>query len=328
VARQHAHLLTSIWADPEFIGATSGAQRAYMLLLSQPKLTTIGLLVYLPSRWARLAPDTTLASVEGDIDELEASRFVVVDRDTDELLIRTLVRHESTASKVANPRWLTGLWNAWSSIESRLLRAEAVENVPASVWDSTKVQPPAEAVQMRRSAQKLLPETSARTNGQNVPQLPVTSSFETKQLLSLQGDEPRSAAAVEKSILDQAIDQLTDRELQRNPTRNGNPERHRAAVIAGKRRDHASKAHHWLALNPELDARALADLLEPPARPSARSAEPSRLTADGAPFIPGIGEARGLPDDDEPAWQKPDLSAARAALGQPVTTGGTPRSQP
>jgi len=308
VPRTHAHLLTAIWSNPDWVALSQGAQRTYVLLLSQQKLTMVGLLDYLPSRWARLAADTTLASVEGHIDELEASRFVLVDPGSDELLIRTFVRHEVSPSKVANPRWLAGLWGAWEGIASRQLRADAITEIPASVWDSPKVEPPAEALQMRRSAQKLLLETSARTNGQNVPHEPLTTPVETKQLVPLHDAGASRAAAVDNSVFDQALNLLTDREIERNPSHTS-PGRHRAATLNGKRRDHAPRAHQLLHEHPGLTPSALADLLEPtPAAP-----KPPELH----PALPPLHVA----DLDADRFRPPPpelLAAARRAARQPI----------
>ena len=275
MARQHAAILTTIWSDPDWRALSQGAQRLYLLLLSQPKLSMVGLLECLPSRWARLAADTTVADIEAALDELEASRFVLVDRDTEEVLIRTFVRHECTASKVANPRWLTGVWRAWEGIESRQLREAALAEIPPAVWTSNKVVPPAEA-QNSRSAQKLLAETSGRNFQQNVPHEPRTTNQDPQQQQPgdsrAAGPLPAAAAAVghqpgldqqRLEVFQQAIELLTDRELLRNPSRH-NPKRHRDAVRKGKSRDHATRAHAWLREHPDGTAEQLADHLEPP----------------------------------------------------------------
>lgn len=288
MARAHAHILTAIWSDPDWIALSQNAQHTYLLLLSQSKLNMVGLLDCLPSRWARLAADCDLASVEAALDELEASRFVLVDHDTDELLVRSLVRHDtaSRSDKVANPRVLKALWSAWDAIESRQLRAAVLYEIPAGVWDSPKVQPPAEAKSSRqnvppeRSAEPEEPpedsqvtlEVSARTSRQNVPHDPVPMTHDpdavadNKQPVNSRGTVDAEAASVDKSpdVLDEALEVLTDRELARNPTRNGNVERHAAAVTRAKRKDHQAAAAQLIRRKPAITATELADLLEPP----------------------------------------------------------------
>ena len=293
MARAHAHILTAIWSDPDWTALNQSAQHTYLLLLSQQKLNMVGLLDYLPSRWARLAADTSLASVEAAIDELEASRFVVVDRNTDELVIRSLVRHDTCArpDKVANPRVLKALWSAWDAIESRQLRDAVAAEVPASVWDSPKVQPPAQAHRFRQNVPaetpdrteepaeepQVSPEVSGRTSRQNVPHDPVPSTHDPVPNAVADLKQPGNsrdpagpAAALDNpnlDVFDQALDLLTARELDRNPTRNGNPARHATGVKRGKHSDHLLAARRLLKQDPAITPDDLADQLEPPATP-------------------------------------------------------------
>lgn len=94
MARDHARIYTSIWSDPDFRALDSWAQRMYLLLLSQPRLSYCGSLDYLPTRYAMLAPDDDDLSVEQAVKRLEGDRYVVVDRESHELLVRSYVRHD------------------------------------------------------------------------------------------------------------------------------------------------------------------------------------------------------------------------------------------
>lgn len=98
MARDHARILVSIWADPDFrkLGRTS--QRMYLMLLSQARLTYCGALDYLPGRLATLAEDETPSTVETSVRDLEVKRFLVVDRETSEVLIRSFIRHDGLLS--------------------------------------------------------------------------------------------------------------------------------------------------------------------------------------------------------------------------------------
>lgn len=94
MAREHARLQCAIWQDADFIALPAAAQRLYMLALSSPELSYAGVVPYTPSRWSRLAPDTTAAQVRRHVALLADARFVVVDESTEEMLIRTYVRHD------------------------------------------------------------------------------------------------------------------------------------------------------------------------------------------------------------------------------------------
>lgn len=295
----HAVVSTSVWADEAWVALTGAAQRFYWLLLSQQKLSLIGTIDYLPSRWARMAADTSLDSIEAAVDELEASRFIVVDHDTDELLIRTFVRHD--IEKVQrNQNLLRGLWNAWAKIESRQLRLESLRNIPASVWTDPRCQPHPEATQIRRSG-ALEPAVPTRSsNPQLGPSLiPDPSSrnatADSKQPGNSRGDGPSAAAAVDKSRLsdeerqlrlDDAIELLVTRELERTPTRTSR-RRHAGAVRNGKRNDHHQAGHQALVDDPTLTPELLADLLEPPGAAA-------------------LGASRGKRDDPDDAHQRAD----------------------
>lgn len=94
MARDHARILVAIWADPEFRALRADAQRMYLLACSQARLSYAGHMDYLPDRLAKLAVDETPATVANTVRDLEESRFVIVDHETHELLVRTFVRHD------------------------------------------------------------------------------------------------------------------------------------------------------------------------------------------------------------------------------------------
>lgn len=99
MARDHARIQVDIWSNDDFRALSAAAQHAYMLLVSQPRLSYCGVIDYLPSRLATLATDLSSAGVQRAVKALEKRRFVVVDRDTHELLIRTYVRHDGVMQR-------------------------------------------------------------------------------------------------------------------------------------------------------------------------------------------------------------------------------------
>jgi len=94
MARGHGRILTSIWEDADFIALEEKEQRLYLFLISQPNLNHAGLLDLTLRRWARKARGLTVAELEKRIGRLEETRFVVVDDDTEELLIRSFIRND------------------------------------------------------------------------------------------------------------------------------------------------------------------------------------------------------------------------------------------
>jgi hypothetical protein len=93
MARKYAQISLDVWADEEFRALSHGAQWLYWLLISQPTLTAAGALPLQERRWAKLAADTGRTDIEHLLKELDAARYVLVDDDTEELLIRSYLRN-------------------------------------------------------------------------------------------------------------------------------------------------------------------------------------------------------------------------------------------
>ncbi|WP_275558573.1 hypothetical protein [Streptomyces sp. 5-6(2022)] len=94
MARGHGRILTSIWEDPDFLALDEREQRLYLFLISQPNLNHAGLLDLTLRRWSRKARGLTVAELEKRITALDEARFIAVDDDTEELLIRSFVRND------------------------------------------------------------------------------------------------------------------------------------------------------------------------------------------------------------------------------------------
>lgn len=92
MAREFAQIRLSIWMDDDFTQLTTEQQLVYLMLSSQPTINLAGVLDYLPGRLARLSGGLTAAKVGRIINELEERSFVFLDTDTEELLVRSLIR--------------------------------------------------------------------------------------------------------------------------------------------------------------------------------------------------------------------------------------------
>lgn len=133
--REHARLLTSIWQDADFRALDAGQQRAYMLLISQPGINWAGVLSLTPRRWAALAADTSVADVNHDLKALQHARFVVVDEDTEELLIRSFIRNDGVCKQ---PNVLTSAIKSAHEVQSPRLRAALAEELRRLVLPEPK----------------------------------------------------------------------------------------------------------------------------------------------------------------------------------------------
>lgn len=89
--RFYATIECSIWDDPEFIALGAGAQRTYFMLVTQNDIHACGTLPLTLRRWAKTCTDKDL---EAWLAELDDARFVLVDEDTEELLVRTFAKYD------------------------------------------------------------------------------------------------------------------------------------------------------------------------------------------------------------------------------------------
>src|SRR5690606_3008724 len=127
MARGHGRVLSSIWTDPDFIALDVYAQRMYLFLLSQSDLTHAGLV---PMRIRRWPTKLSGGSVEGIGEALEAlsqARFIVLDHDTEEVLIRTFVRNDGVWKQ---PLVMLRMREDAREIESPALRKAFADELP------------------------------------------------------------------------------------------------------------------------------------------------------------------------------------------------------
>ncbi len=94
MARAHGRILARIWEDADFLQLDPLPQRLFLFLLSQANLSHAGLLPLTLKRWASKAAGLAVADLEQQLDVLEAARFIVQDAESEELLIRTLIKND------------------------------------------------------------------------------------------------------------------------------------------------------------------------------------------------------------------------------------------
>jgi hypothetical protein len=90
---RHAEIFVRIWDDPDWKARSPLAQWLYMLLLSQANRNWAGVLDMTFKRWTKLAAGAE-AVLNPSLNELIEHRYVVVDWDTEELLIRSFIRND------------------------------------------------------------------------------------------------------------------------------------------------------------------------------------------------------------------------------------------
>ena len=145
MARERANINTAIWGDRDWRKLTSSAKCLYMLLLTHPTISYAGVVDWRPKKLAPLSPDTTPESLEQIASELQEARFIFVDHESEEVLIRSYLRHDGILKQ---PKLSVSMANAYSAISSMKvqdivafeLQRLLVEYPDWSAWKSPKVQ--------------------------------------------------------------------------------------------------------------------------------------------------------------------------------------------
>jgi hypothetical protein len=97
---RHTRVYASIWDDPDFLALKTVEQHAYFLLMSNKGLSRCGVITYIPSRFEHLATDMSAKRFAAAVMGLRGARFVILDERTQELLVRTHVRHDGVLDRV------------------------------------------------------------------------------------------------------------------------------------------------------------------------------------------------------------------------------------
>lgn len=125
MARDHARIRLDIWADDDFRALPSSAQWLYLHLTSCPSLRFSGVADWRPPKIAAMAAETAAPDVEWTAGLLEhpesgCEPFLVIDRDTEEVLIRSFIKHDGL---MKSPNMTTAMVNAYKEVASTPLRA-------------------------------------------------------------------------------------------------------------------------------------------------------------------------------------------------------------
>ena len=124
MARNFAQFQSRTWTDDHFkSNLTVDSQWLYFALLSQPNLNGAGVLPLQDRRWKKLAKDMTADRVEAALGELCGHWYVLVDEETEEVLIRTFIRND-------------GLWKQPNVLKSALGHANNTmsDALKAVIW--------------------------------------------------------------------------------------------------------------------------------------------------------------------------------------------------
>ena len=115
MARDRATIFTAIWSDADFRACTSDEQRLYMLLMTHPSLSYAGVVDWRPGRLAKMCSDMTADRIGALGASLQDKRFLYVDEETEEVLIRSYIRHDGV---LKHPKLAISFANAYTAVAS------------------------------------------------------------------------------------------------------------------------------------------------------------------------------------------------------------------
>jgi hypothetical protein len=120
MARDHGRVESALWYEDQDWRALDGpAQRLYLMLISEPNITWAGTVALTVRRWAGTSTDSSIDTVMQSLKTLEHARYIAVDEDTEELLVRTFIKNNGVHKQ---PRVFMAAADQAARIASRPLR--------------------------------------------------------------------------------------------------------------------------------------------------------------------------------------------------------------
>lgn len=99
MGRTHGRVDLAIWADEDWAELPLPAQWLYLALISQPEINHAGLLSLTVKRWAGMAAGLDTRTVEKALEILADRRYVVIDWDAEQVLVRSFMRNDGVAKQ-------------------------------------------------------------------------------------------------------------------------------------------------------------------------------------------------------------------------------------
>jgi hypothetical protein len=134
--REYARVKLSVWDDDDFRTLSPQAQHLYFVLLTSPKLDYCGVTDWRPGRIAALAGGWSIGDVETAAAELSARLYLVVDEETEEVLIRSFVRNDGLMDQ---PNMAVSMKTAHGGVASSALRQIVIHELVRLHTDRPKL---------------------------------------------------------------------------------------------------------------------------------------------------------------------------------------------
>ncbi|WP_350351908.1 hypothetical protein ABS642_00915 [Microbacterium sp. A8/3-1] len=144
MARERATINVDIWNDDDWRDCTDAAQSLYFKLLTHADLSYCGVADFRPGRLAAMTREQVADDVMIAAQELADKHFIVVDQDTEEVLVRSFLRWDGLLKQ---PRLAVSAAKAFGAVASNKIRAVIVhellrykrENPDLSAWEKPQM---------------------------------------------------------------------------------------------------------------------------------------------------------------------------------------------
>lgn len=126
MARDRANINTDIWNDDDFRMLSGPAQLLYMQLLTSKSLSYAGVADWRPKRIAVLSRGRKSSEVEDAAKELQRGLYIIIDEETEEVLIRSFLRWDGLLQK---PNVAKAMVTAWDRTYSMTIKGVVVHEL-------------------------------------------------------------------------------------------------------------------------------------------------------------------------------------------------------
>lgn len=134
----YGKLMSRIWGDKDFTVLTAREQQVFMMLFSFPTRNLAGVVPLTLRRWASVTSDGTIENITAALEVLVHGRFVLIDWETEEVLIRTYIRNDEVWKQ---PNMMVRCLKFCGDVASDKLRssiAEELERVAKELMPTEK----------------------------------------------------------------------------------------------------------------------------------------------------------------------------------------------
>lgn len=94
MAREYTRVKLTIWNDPDFRQLPADAQWLYFALMTHPSISLCGVVDWREARLTAISNDMSVPRLRAAAVALGQGRFIAVDPETEEALVRSFVRHD------------------------------------------------------------------------------------------------------------------------------------------------------------------------------------------------------------------------------------------